>query len=937
MQLTDQPRRGQGWRLAAIVATALWCAAGCDPVVPLTTQALSNPRDIAVACVDNGQVLSLSECNSSVGDKRLRTFVSSGSRGTIAVGKPHVPEWIDNDPAIPGFTPLLLDGLPQQVTISNADPQHLYTTLPVRREVARVDILTGKPDAMVTLPFSPGAMVMHEPGKRLLLADPAGGSLWTVALAAFDKGGAAQEVPVQGAAGLAPIGGSPHSLAWVDYSHDDDGDGASEHVAHLFVGHLDHGHITVLKLSDLSLVARLPIDAQCADGVDNDGDGKTDAADSGCDDRDDPFEGDPEVGAACSDGLDNDGDGRTDAADLGCAATPLHDTCRDGIDNDGDGKTDYPDDPGCSGFAGSSEARDNPSCGDGIDNDGDGKTDTDDGKCGAAAEDKELAAVKADVITPCNDGLDNDGDGKTDIDDSDCGDKLSGGEVRPVCADGIDNDGDGRTDIDDGDCYNRAGASEVSVALAPAAIVRASHNGRFVAVGHRRRQQLLVLDTAKLAFLKPIPGQSTPFLRASKLGTTVLPAGVELGYSPLAIAPIQHDSRDAFAVTLQLRGMVVVQLVNSAGGRAIGLVQASDQAETSAFKPGLQVAGKTIDMASSVPERYASFGSLTKKIHNDSSLPTEFYGLTMTKAAAEHRTESWRLVFEGLLPGGQRRTGKLASPTMLVDAHADFCQLGVVPGDMLLLHRGAGAKDCGGMSGDVVRYRIEAVGADALTLAKEGTVDTPVTADNQKTFDGTAVKKLAAADPSCFPRGGVRYSIRASQWLVRGSVSGLASAVRRDDGGCEESTLSARIDATRLVQPELKEEGGKAVALPACPIRDDEALDDLATHFGVRDYATGKLGAMSKFSNAVFTGRFMPGCKPGADLSEAATLLPSIRDATWTYAVVSGFRERLAKVGVLAVSMATDAALPHAYVIDQGTSSLRAVSLNDLGVQTSLE
>ena len=57
---------------------------------------------------------------------------------------------------------------------------------------------------------------------------------------------------------------------------------------------------------------------------------------------------------ACQDGLDNDGDGRTDyAADLGCSSPADIDetdvpACADLRDNDGDGRKDYLGDPGCS-------------------------------------------------------------------------------------------------------------------------------------------------------------------------------------------------------------------------------------------------------------------------------------------------------------------------------------------------------------------------------------------------------------------------------------------------------------------------------------------------------------------------------------------------------------------------------------------------------------
>ena len=65
---------------------------------------------------------------------------------------------------------------------------------------------------------------------------------------------------------------------------------------------------------------------------------------------------------ACADGLDNDGDGRSDfPADPGCAAEGDLDevdpaACADLRDNDGDGRKDYPLDPGCSSPLDGSEA-----------------------------------------------------------------------------------------------------------------------------------------------------------------------------------------------------------------------------------------------------------------------------------------------------------------------------------------------------------------------------------------------------------------------------------------------------------------------------------------------------------------------------------------------------------------------------------------------------
>ncbi len=75
----------------------------------------------------------------------------------------------------------------------------------------------------------------------------------------------------------------------------------------------------------------------CTNGVDDDGDGDIDGADSDC------AVVTPEN---CTNGIDDDGDGDIDAADTDCQEPegPVGDaTCSDGIDNDGDGDTDAAD------------------------------------------------------------------------------------------------------------------------------------------------------------------------------------------------------------------------------------------------------------------------------------------------------------------------------------------------------------------------------------------------------------------------------------------------------------------------------------------------------------------------------------------------------------------------------------------------------------------
>jgi probable HAF family extracellular repeat protein len=112
---------------------------------------------------------------------------------------------------------------------------------------------------------------------------------------------------------------------------------------------------------------------------------------------------------ACSDGIDNDGDGRTDyPADTGCTSpVDWSETfdCQDGIDNDGDGLIDYPADPGCESPV---DVGEQPQCSDHVDNDGDGRVDYPDQYPGCVSPDDPIERAQ------CSDGVDNDGDGLID-------------------------------------------------------------------------------------------------------------------------------------------------------------------------------------------------------------------------------------------------------------------------------------------------------------------------------------------------------------------------------------------------------------------------------------------------------------------------------------------------------------------------------------------
>ena len=145
----------------------------------------------------------------------------------------------------------------------------------------------------------------------------------------------------------------------------------------------------------------------------------------------------PFTDPSCSDGVDNDCDGLTDAADPDCEVPP--EICDNGVDDNANGLTDC-EEPQCTGFVY-------------------GPTSCGVGACTAAGQSVCQTPNVVDTCQPgspggegpfgdasCGDGIDNDCDGLTDAADPDC-------EAPPeVCDNGIDDNGNGLVDCADPQC-----------------------------------------------------------------------------------------------------------------------------------------------------------------------------------------------------------------------------------------------------------------------------------------------------------------------------------------------------------------------------------------------------------------------------------------------------------------------------------------------------
>jgi hypothetical protein len=174
----------------------------------------------------------------------------------------------------------------------------------------------------------------------------------------------------------------------------------------------------------------------CFDGVDNNANGFTDAADPGCG--------------------DTDGDGIPDALD-NCPTVPNPGQANVDLDAFGDVCDTEGSSPNTSGLGGADD------CYDGVDNDGDGLTDIPDTNCGDT--DTDGYTDSAEAGTPvCTDAVNDD-----NLDDATVNDgcpAVGAPEAGLACANALDDDGDGR--VNDG-CVMAGGLSEAAYSIGTSA------------------------------------------------------------------------------------------------------------------------------------------------------------------------------------------------------------------------------------------------------------------------------------------------------------------------------------------------------------------------------------------------------------------------------------------------------------------------------------
>ncbi|MCA9538637.1 MAG: hypothetical protein KC620_07095, partial [Myxococcales bacterium] len=470
--------------------------------------------------------LTQSECEARGRSGQVRAYVGSNLRGEVAVLDVVAGEAgesgtagkriLDVDPTVPGVTGVYIDDLIADVE-AHPDGRFVFTlnstsgTISVLlddgnlREAGRFALGAGPLfDAVVWPPVDRGRPLLDGARWGFSSAPMTDTIIW-LDLDALERAARAGVESVDDAvlATVAlPPGTHPAALAIQPDGH------------RLVVAHANAPAISIIDLDAPEAAPRV-IDISrtrtCEDGFRV----RTPAVEDGRGDLADPVTDCLRL-SDCADGVDNDGDGLIDEADPDCAERMP--TCSDGADNDGDGlidadDSDCTDPPACASlFAGdapiAAEACTGPAaCADGVDNDGDGLIDRADPGCASDADNREVDPFDLES-TPgdpsCADGVDNDDDGLIDLEDPGCNDRDAAlrysDQRRPSCGDGFDNDGDGVLDYpEDSDCYAAADDNEggAQLELGPTRLLIAP-----VTVGGRLRTFLYALDaTGQIAIV----------------------------------------------------------------------------------------------------------------------------------------------------------------------------------------------------------------------------------------------------------------------------------------------------------------------------------------------------------------------------------------------------------------------------------------------------
>ena len=942
------PLNGLAASCFALLVIALIGA--CANTPPRPSSSLKRPLGLALICIDNGTIKPLSACDgSTTTGPNLFGYISNAALGDVAILNLTNGANVDTNLFVPGFTRVSLGRLPSSIQ-AGPDNLYVYTINPADRSMSRVNV-QNYAVTQQTLPGQPLGLLIppaaRNPDGLAYVASPSTQQVLVLRLSEFGT--------------IAPIAitainvpGSPRAMVI-----------NSDHTK-LYVAHHKHNYVTVIDLATKTELTKIGIGPECADGIDNDGDGKIDDKDDGCTGPTDTSENKPETGPYCNDGIDNDGDGLIDAQDPDCQDPSKWPACADGKDNDGDGKTDYSKDPtkgdpGCTSPFDDTELSNNPRCSDGIDNDGDGLIDyPNDPDCLSPQDDTEGT-----IITQCNDGIDNDGDGLIDFpNDPKCLSPEHNSESPPptnTCNDGIDNDGDGLIDADDPDCANgteeklrqcsdgvdndgnglvdwpfdggcRDKLDNVEVSECSDGI---DNDGDGLIDGDdpdcfgpsdnsesdglpQALSQLAIDPEGKFIYVLHRGYRTITVIDLSTdkrvdVNAPDMPGAnailryqdvpeIKLARNPQDIAFVVADA-DLYAIVSTTTGEVVYIEARKGADWLHRLKDGSDDDVSTMLKPTLTLNGEPVDIGFTLDPKYATPGPLEVVVLDSETNKRQFYGVIFDENTQLQQTQSWTVSYEGVIPKTDG-TGRFLDHkgTFHAPIH-DFCTLGVQPGDYLVLKYDT-VQSCGQFIGKRFQYTIEGVLGDRLLLKAESGIALTDEGDLPSTTVNVPFPTSACPLPQSVP-----FEVRvAKAFAIVGSQVGFLHQQRNVNGRCEQVETPDPLFTGRA---QLAEYTG-AQPFAECPIPTDSPGLTLHT-----------------FKNPLFSLNLYPGCAPVDEGQTLFTATTVPRNLTWSYTMTGAQVTKALVVGSLPGQLVSDPGAGKIYIVDPAGDQILRLNVID--------
>lgn len=517
---------------------------------------------------------------------------------------------------------------------------------------------------------------------------------------------------------------------------------------------------------------------------------------------------------------------------------------------------------------------------------------------------------KAGLVAECADGIDNDLDGKVDGADSDCLGPFdrseSGGDERrcvstgngkyecdgavftlnplPKCSNGIDDDGDGRTDALDPDCYGDIWDDETGVAPPLVGRPAVSPDGAWIYVPMASPDVIRVFRKEPF---EPVditgPEGVNPNPALARIGIIDIPVPAPAAAIAMAVTA---DGTRAFAVLYS--GELFELVVDDHGTPKHSYTPLDYTPFSTASPPSLYVNGVFVDRSSALHPEYPGLGPLGVSLVPGTTDKYSYYGIVFGDDLERQLTETWRITYEGVLPGTRSVWGFLSENGELEDPSADFCAAGVEPKDHVVIEASA---ECA--NGAIPEFAIESVGPDSLKL---------------KPIEG------GIQDFTCL-KGAVTYEIRTSgMWTVVGSRSGFMHNFKAEGDKCVQRDLKDPLYDKAYKGRAFTSRPKQGDIVQACPPVVDESDIEWLT-----------------FDNGVFSFRIFPPCT--TDENFVSRVVPVQRDTELRFSVKAGLTSKGITVGSLPLEPVMIGTT--AYVFDAGGGYLVVVDTVNWNITSS--